>query len=237
MTGRQHQPLILEPGSEMAVQWAVSQRPVDYDTAMRVMEDRVSSIADGKAEELIWLLEHPSLYTAGTSAKEADLLEANRLPVHWTGRGGQFTYHGPGQRVVYVMLDLKRRTGGDVRRFVGLLESVLITALAQFGIQGETRKDRVGVWVPLKEPNGMSEAKIAAIGIRVRKWVSFHGLSLNVAPDLTHFDGIVPCGIDEFGVTSLADLAVSASQEEVDMVLRRAFEASLGATVDCSPPA
>ena len=201
------------------VQWAVSSELVDYDTALAAMETRAGAIANNSASELVWLLEHPPLYTAGTSAKQEDLLQTDRFPVYWTGRGGQFTYHGPGQRVVYVMLDIKRRTDGDVRRFVKLLESWVIGALAEFGVHGETRADRVGVWVPMDERSPASEAKIAAIGIRVRKWVSFHGLSLNVAPQLDHFDGIVPCGISEHGVTSLTDLGVQAPMAEVDATL------------------
>ena len=226
----------LSSDAEHVVQWAVSHRPVDYDAAVAAMEGRVAAIARDEASELIWLLEHPSLYTAGTSAKQEDLLHTNRFPVYWTGRGGQFTYHGPGQRVVYVMLDIRRRTGGDVRRFVKLLESWLIGTLAEFGVNGETRADRVGVWVPMDKGSGSSEAKIAAIGIRVRKWVSFHGLSVNVTPELDHFDGIVPCGISEYGVTSLADLGVEASLDTVDDVLRRVFEQSIGQIVECEPP-
>lgn len=220
-----------------AVQWAVSRELVDYAAAVAAMEARVAAIAKGEASELVWLLEHPPLYTAGTSADQADLLDSNGFPVHWTGRGGQFTYHGPGQRVVYVMLDIKKRTGGDVRRFVKLLENWVIDVLAVFGVHGETRADRVGVWVPLETPEQSSEAKIAAIGIRVRKWVSFHGLSLNVRPDLNHFDGIVPCGISEHGVTSLQDLGVEMSLEGVDAVLRNVFEQSVGPVTAGPAPA
>ncbi|MEM7747666.1 MAG: lipoyl(octanoyl) transferase LipB [Pseudomonadota bacterium] len=237
MTGRRQLPEGFRPDSKNEVQWAVSQQPVDYQSAVAAMEARVAAIARGEASELIWLLEHPALYTAGTSAKEEDLLHANRFPVFRTGRGGQYTYHGPGQRVVYAMLDIKRRTGGDVRKFVALLEWWLISVLAEFGIHGETRDDRVGVWVPTRDHGEMTEAKIAAIGIRVRKWVSFHGLSLNVSPDLEHFDGIVPCGISDHGVTSLADLGRTSSLERVDDVLRQVFDMSIGLTKSSTPPA
>ena len=199
------------------------------------MESRADAIAAGDAPERVWLLEHPPLYTAGTSAKAADLLDA-RFPVFRAGRGGQFTYHGPGQRVVYVMLDLKRRRP-DVRAFVGALEGWLIDALQALGVTGETRETRVGVWVGRpNKPRGidgaMAEDKIAAIGIRVRRWVSFHGVSLNVAPDLTHFQGIVPCGIGEahYGVTSLRDLGRVATMADVDAALRAAFETRFGPT-------
>ena len=224
------------PSDSRLVEWAVSPEFVDYDAAVNAMEARAAAIASQQARELVWLLEHPPLYTAGTSAKPEDLLQTNRFPVYWTGRGGQFTYHGPGQRVVYVMLDIKQRTGGDVRQFVKLLESWVIGVLAELGVHGETRADRVGVWVPMQEGAQASEAKIAAIGIRVRKWVSFHGLSLNVTPELEHFDGIVPCGISEHGVTSLADLGVQTSITAVDEVLRREFEQRIGRVSDCAPP-
>jgi lipoyl(octanoyl) transferase len=200
------------------------------------MEARVAAIADGEAAERIWLVEHPALYTAGTSARDDDLLDA-RFPVHRTGRGGQFTYHGPGQRVAYVMLDLKRRRP-DVRAFVAALESWLIDALAAFGIVGERREDRVGVWVrrpekPAAIDGAPAEDKIAALGIRVRRWVSFHGIALNVAPDLSHFSGIVPCGIARahYSVTSLRDLRLSATMSDADRALRAAFDARFGETV------
>jgi lipoyl(octanoyl) transferase len=199
------------------------------------MEARVEAIAAGKASEQVWLLEHPPLYTAGTSAKDGDLKDA-RLPVHKSGRGGQFTYHGPGQRVAYVMLDLKSRRP-DVRAYVAMLENWIIATLNGFNVHGERREDRVGVWVKRPDkvpgPSGESaEDKIAAIGVRVRRWVSFHGISLNVEPDLTHFSGIVPCGIaaQHYGVTSLADLGLTVSMTETDMVLRREFNAIFGAT-------
>jgi len=233
---RRRLPEGFQPDIAHEVDWAVSRKPVDYQSAVTIMETRATAIARGEASELIWLLEHPALYTAGTSAKDEDLLHGNRFPVFQTGRGGQYTYHGPGQRVVYAMLDIKRRTGGDVRKFVALLEWWLISVLAEFGIHGETRDDRVGVWVPTPDRGEMTEAKIAAIGIRVRKWVSFHGLSLNVSPDLEHFDGIVPCGISEHGVTSLADLGQTASLDGVDDVLRQVFETAIGRTKSSSPP-
>lgn len=195
---------------------------VAYEKAVLGMEKRVAQISANQAPELVWLLEHPSLYTAGTSADYADLLSPDRFPVHATGRGGQFTYHGPGQRIAYVMFDLKRRTP-DVRLFVALLEEVLIGTLKTFEVVGERREDRVGVWVrrPDKGPN--VEDKIAALGIRVRKWVTFHGLSLNVNPDLEHFSGIIACGVQNHGVTSLHDLGKNVSMTEVDAVLLREF--------------
>ena len=187
------------------------------------MEARVLAISEGRAQELIWLVEHPPLYTAGTSADEADLIEA-RFPVHKSGRGGQFTYHGPGQRVVYVMLDLTKR-GQDVRRFVMALEAWLIETLGAFNLQGERREDRVGVWVKRPDKGTSFEDKIAAIGIRVRRWVTFHGISLNVEPNLAHFSGIVPCGIAEqrYGVTSLVDLGLPVTMDDADLALKTAF--------------
>ena len=201
------------------VDWRASERLVDYPDAVACMERRVAEIADGRASELVWLLEHPPVYTAGTSADPSDLLDA-RFPVFETGRGGQFTYHGPGQRVGYVMLDLRRRKA-DVRAFVRDLEEWLIRTIAHFGVDGERREGRVGIWVV--GPND-GEDKIAAIGVRVRRWVTFHGIALNVAPDLSHFSGIVPCGVRNHGVTSLAALGVHTSMAEVDEVLRREFE-------------
>jgi lipoyl(octanoyl) transferase len=204
------------------VEWQVTDAPIDYAAALDAMEARVASIAAGNAE-LVWLLEHPPLYTAGTSARREDLREP-RLPVFATGRGGQFTYHGPGQRVAYVMLDLKRR-GGDVRAYVADLEEWLIRTLAAFNIRGERREDRIGVWVRRPDKGCGREDKIAAIGIRVRRWISLHGIALNVDPDLSHFAGIVPCGIADprYGVTSFADLGHKVSMPEVDAVLRRKF--------------
>lgn len=215
-------------------EWSVAEGLIGYDDALKAMDARAAAIADGAAPELVWLLEHPPLYTAGTSAKAADLV-APRFPVHSAGRGGQFTYHGPGQRVAYLMLDLKRR-GEDVRRFVANLEEWLIRTLARFDVKGERREDRIGVWVARPEKGGGCEDKIAALGIRVRRWVTLHGVSLNVAPDLGHFAGIVPCGIADprFGVTSLADLGVRASMQDVDRALRAEFEALFGATAIAS---
>jgi lipoyl(octanoyl) transferase len=196
------------------------------------METRAAEIAAGQAPELVWLLEHPSLYTAGTSANPADLIES-RFPVHQTGRGGQMTYHGPGQRVAYSMLDLKRR-GQDVRRYVATLGEWIIRTLAAFDVRGERREDRIGVWVRRPEKGNGYEDKIAAIGIRVKQWVTLHGMAFNVDPELSHFSGIVPCGVSEqrFGVTSLRDLGISASISEVDLILRREFEALFGLTTD-----
>ncbi|MFB2551521.1 lipoyl(octanoyl) transferase LipB [Ensifer soli] len=222
------------------VRWRIAPERVGYDEAVAVMEATVAEIAAGTAGELAWLVEHPPLYTAGTSANPADLIAPDRFPVHATGRGGEYTYHGPGQRVVYVMLDLKRRRQ-DVRAFVAALERVVIETLASMNVRGERREDRVGVWVrrPEKPPlagGATAEDKIAAIGIRLRKWVSFHGFSLNVDPDLDHFGGIVPCGIRDYGVTSLVDLGLPVSETDVDMRIREAFEAVFGPTVDDPQP-
>jgi lipoyl(octanoyl) transferase len=212
------------------VEWRLGNEPVSYEQALAVMDERALAVAGGTAPELAWLIEHPPLYTAGTSARADELIEA-RFPVHWTGRGGQFTYHGPGQRVVYLMLDLKRR-GSDVRRFVATLEEWIIATLASFNIKGERREDRIGVWVRRPEKGDGREDKIAAIGIRVQRWVTLHGIAINVAPELSHFSGIVPCGVADarYGVTSLADLGVNASMAAVDAVLRREFEVLFGPT-------
>lgn len=217
------------PGSP-PVAWRVSEAPVGYDEAVAWMEARVASIAAGQEPECVWLLEHPPLYTAGTSARAEDLVAPGRLPVFPSGRGGQYTYHGPGQRVAYVMLDLTRRRT-DLRAYVASLEAWLIATLEAFNVRAERREDRVGVWVRRPEKGEGVEDKIAAIGIRVRRWVSFHGVSLNVEPDLSHFAGIVPCGVREHGVTSLVDLGLPVSMPEVDMQLRAAFEAVFGETV------
>lgn len=215
------------------VEWMISDRPVGYDDAVAAMDARASEIAAGEARELVWLLEHPPLYTAGTSATEADLLAPSRFPIHPTGRGGQHTYHGPGQRVVYLMLDLKRRRQ-DVRAYVAALEDWVIATLAAFNVRGERREDRVGVWVarPDKAPLGAGprEDKIAAIGVRVRRWVTLHGISLNVEPNLDHFSGIVPCGIRGHGVTSLVDLGIPATMGDADLALRGAFGPIFGAS-------
>ena len=214
------------------VEWRVSDSVVSYDAAVAAMEARAAGIAAGRAPELVWLLEHPPLYSAGTSANPADVIEA-RFPVYESGRGGQLTYHGPGQRVAYVMLDLKRR-GPDVRRFVVTLEEWIIRSLAAFNVRAERRDDRIGVWVRRDEKGDGYEDKIAAIGIRVKQWVTLHGMALNVDPDLSHFSGIVPCGVSEkrYGVTSLADLGIPVSMTDVDMILRREFELLFGQTTD-----
>lgn len=206
-----------------SIEWTRSPDPVAYDHAVRQMDAWVSTIFEGNGPERIWLLEHPALFTAGTSARAEDLLDANKFPVHKSGRGGQFTYHGPGQRIAYTMLDLRIR-GRDVRAFVGKLEEWVIVTLARFGVVGERHQGRVGVWVARPELGPGHEAKIAAIGVRLRRWVSFHGLSLNVAPNLDHYQAIVPCGIAESGVTSLAELGIEASMEDVDKALAASFD-------------
>lgn len=221
---------MLNNDKDTPVQWAISDMPVDYERAMELMQTRARAIAEGTAGELVWLLEHPALYTAGTSAKDQDLLDPKRLPVHKTGRGGQYTYHGPGQRIAYVMLDLRQR-GRDVRAFVQNLEGWVIDTLATYNIAGERRDGRIGVWVKRPDLGIGREAKIAAIGVRVSRWVSFHGISLNISPDLSHYQGIVPCGIAEHGVTSFEDLGQIVSMQEIDSTLKQTFEQRFGATV------
>jgi len=211
------------PGSA-AVEWLISDQAIPYPEAIATMESRVADIAAGRAPELVWLLEHPPLYTSGTSGKTADLLDP-RFPIFQSGRGGQITYHGPGQRVAYVMLDLKRRRP-DVRAYVASLEEWIIRTLAAFNVRGERREDRVGVWVARPDKGKGFEDKIAAIGVRLRRWVSFHGIAINVEPELSHFQGIVACGVTDprYGVTSLADLGLTLSMPDVDIALRQAFE-------------
>jgi lipoyl(octanoyl) transferase len=227
------------PPGAPPVEWAIAEGLVGYEAAVAEMEARAAAIAEGRAAERVWLVEHPPLYTAGTSAQDRDLVEPDRFPVFRSGRGGQFTYHGPGQRVAYVMLDLNRRRP-DVRLFVAALEAWLIRTLASFNVRGERREDRVGVWVrrPEKgegvEGDAPCEDKIAAIGIRVRRWVTFHGISLNVEPDLSHFSGIVPCGVSQHGVTSLVDLGLPVTMDDADLALRAAFEEVFGPTVSVS---
>jgi lipoyl(octanoyl) transferase len=216
-------------GSEAApatdgIEWRISSAPAAYSDAVAEMESRVAAIRAGTASELVWLLQHPPLYTAGTSARPEDLLEPGRLPVYRAGRGGRYTYHGPGQRVVYVMLDLARR-GEDVRCYVYRLEEWGIRTLARLGVAGERREGRVGIWVR----RGAGEAKIAAIGVRVRRWVTYHGMAINIDPELDHFRGIVPCGITEHGVTSLAALGISTTMAELDAALRETFAEVFGA--------
>jgi lipoyl(octanoyl) transferase len=230
---------LLAPGNAPPVEWVVTPGLTEFPDALADMEARAEAIARGEAAERVWLIEHPALYTAGTSARESDLIDA-RFPVHRAGRGGQFTYHGPGQRVAYVMLDLKRRRP-DVRAYVATLESWLIETLKAFDVVGETRQDRVGVWVarpdkPASALGEMAEDKIAAIGVRIRRWVTLHGVALNVSPDLTHFSGIAPCGIREphYGVTSLVDLGRATTMARADAALRAAFETVFGPTFD--PP-
>lgn len=213
--------------SPEAIAWKTSDAPVAYPEAIAFMEQRVDHVHAGRTAELVWLLEHPALYTAGTSARQQDLLAPTRFPVFATGRGGQYTYHGPGQRVGYVMMDIRRRNN-DVRRFVHDLEEWLIRTLDHFNVRGERREGRVGIWVARKSGR---EDKIAALGIRIRKGISFHGISINVEPDLEHFSGIVPCGISQHGVTSLADLGITATSHDVDVALRHAFEGVFGRTV------
>jgi len=214
------------------MQWLLSDDPVDYPAAIACMEGRIAAIRDGRAEEAVWLLEHGSLYTAGTSADPSDLLDPGRFPVFATGRGGQYTYHGPGQRIAYVMLDLNKR-GQDVRRYVHDLEAWIIAALARFGVHGERRQGRVGIWVA---GAGGSEDKIAAIGVRVRRWVTFHGIAVNLAPDLSHYRGIVPCGVAEHGVTSLRRLGIGATMADLDGALKAAFAEVFALTPGADTP-
>ncbi len=223
---------------EDAIEWAVSTAPVDYQSAVGFMEARVAAIGEGKARQMVWLLEHPALYTAGTSARPHDLRDDASFPVFKSGRGGQYTYHGPGQRVAYLMLDLKPR-GRDIRTFVQSVEAWVIDALYAFNVKGMVRCGRVGVWVDRTQSGGpVREDKIAAIGLRVRKWVSFHGISLNVEPDLSHFNGIVPCGISDvgLGVTSLVDLGLPVTMDDVDGALKASFEQVFGPIVDVDAP-
>jgi lipoyl(octanoyl) transferase len=218
-----------------AVEWAEGEHPVGYADAVGAMDARAAAVAAGTAPELVWLLEHPALYTSGTGTQPGDLIEA-RFPVHASGRGGQLTYHGPGQRIAYAMLDLKHRTP-DVRRYVANLEEWIIRTLAAFDVAGERRQERIGVWVRRPDKGAQHEDKIAAIGIRLKRWVSLHGIALNVAPDLSHFAGIVPCGVSDprYGVTSLADLGRKVAMPEVDAVLRREFGRLFGPTADADP--
>jgi lipoyl(octanoyl) transferase len=219
------------------VEWQISDAPVPYPDAVTAMEARVAAIAAGEAPELVWLLEHPPLYTSGTSGKASDLLDA-RFPTFATGRGGQLTYHGPGQRVAYVMLDLKRRRP-DVRAYVASLEELILRTLAAFNVRGERREDRVGVWVKRPDKGSEHEDKIAAIGVRLKRWVSFHGIAINVEPELEHFAGIVPCGVADprYGVTSLVDLGLLVTMADVDIALRQAFEELFGPTRALLPEA
>ncbi len=221
------------------VEWRIEPGLTPYADALAFMEARAAAIRDGTADELVWLVEHPPLYTAGTSAKPRDLIDPGRFPVFDAGRGGEYTYHGPGQRVAYVMLDLKRRRE-DVRAFVAALEDWIIGALASFNVRGERRDDRVGVWVARPDrpplPGGRpAEDKIAAIGIRLRRWVSFHGISVNIEPDLSHFGGIVPCGISGYGVTSLVDLGLPVTMEDFDIALKASFENVFGPVAGTEP--
>lgn len=215
---------------EKPVEWRISDDPVPYPDALAKMRARAAAIASEEAGELVWLLEHPPLYTAGTSAKQNDLLLPEKFPVYQAGRGGQYTYHGPGQRVIYVMLDLRQR-GRDIRRLVHNLEGWVIATLAAYSIKGARRDGRIGVWVSRPERGVGAEDKIAAIGVRVSRWVSFHGISINISPDLTHYDGIVPCGISDHGVTSFEDLGQIVAMEEVDLTLKQAFVRYFGATI------
>jgi lipoyl(octanoyl) transferase len=219
------------PAGGEAVEWRIAETPVPYPDAVTAMESRVADIAAGKAPELVWLLEHPPLYTSGTSGRDSDLLEA-RFPIFQTGRGGQITYHGPGQRVAYVMLDLKRRRP-DVRAYVASLEEWIIRTLAAFNVRGERREDRVGVWVKRPDKGPGFEDKIAAIGVRLKRWVSFHGIAINVEPDLSHFSAIVPCGVVDprYGVTSLVDLGLPVTLPDVDVALRQAFAEVFGEAI------
>ena len=223
---------LFAPDDAPPVEWVVTPGLTQYSDALAEMESRAEAIARGDAPERVWLIEHPPLYTAGTSSQPQQLIDA-RFPVHTAGRGGQFTYHGPGQRVGYVMLDLKRRAP-DVRRFVATIEEWIIRTLAAFNVRGERRDDRIGVWVRRPDKGDGFEDKIAAIGIRIQRWVTLHGFALNIEPELSHFAGIVPCGVSDprYGVTSLADLGVTVSMPEVDMVLCSTFAPLFGATID-----
>ena len=218
------------PSVAAEADWTVSDRPVAYADAVAAMEERIAAIASGDAPELVWLLEHPPVYTSGTSAKPDHLVDS-RFPLIQTGRGGQMTYHGPGQRVAYVMLDLKRR-GPDVRAYVASLEEWMIRTLSAFNVRGERHEDRVGVWVARPDKGVGFEDKIGAIGVRIKRWVTMHGISLNVEPDLSHFTGIVPCGVSDrrYGVTSLADLGLTATMDDVDVALRQAFTEVFGSS-------
>jgi lipoyl(octanoyl) transferase len=235
VSARQSQARLPLPQGLPPAEWRISDTAVDYEVALAAMDARVEVIAAGQAPEFVWLLEHPSLYTAGTSAKAGDLKEP-RFPVHHVGRGGQFTYHGPGQRVAYAMLDLNARKR-DVRAYVSMLEEWIIRSLAAFNVRGERRDDRIGVWVKRPDKGDGFEDKIAAIGIRVRRWITLHGIAINVEPDLSHFAGIVPCGVSEqrYGVTSLHDLGITATMTDLDMVLRREFEALFGPVNSTDP--
>ena len=215
----------LRDDASQRLEWRLESGLVPYPEALRTMEERAAAIAEGRSPELVWLLEHPPLFTAGTSAKASDLVQPDRFPVYQAGRGGQYTYHGPGQRVGYVVLDLARRGRADLRLYVQDLEEWLVRTLARFGVRGERRPGRVGIWVA--RPGG-AEEKIAAIGVRVRRWITYHGVSINRDPDLSHFEGIVPCGIADRGVTSLAKLGVKTSPEELDRVLVEEFERVFG---------
>ena len=210
------------------VEWIISSGLVEYPDALKAMDERVDSIQKGNAKELVWLLEHPPLYSAGTSAKPKDLLTPNRFPVFKTGRGGQYTYHGPGQRVAYIMLDLNRRRR-DIRAYVSSLETWIINTLAKFNIRGERRSDRIGIWVRRTDLNNSErEDKIGAIGIRIKRWVTLHGISINVSPDLEHFGGIIPCGIDGYGVTSFEDIGQPLEVYDLDVELRTEFDQLFG---------
>jgi len=216
------------------IEWRSSETAVPYECAVAEMESRVGAIRAGAAPELVWLLEHPPLYTAGTSARDEDLLDPGHLPIHRTGRGGRYTYHGPGQRIAYVMLDLARRRE-DVHCYVHHLEEWGIRMLARFDVHGERREGRVGIWVANHEGGGGGEAKIAAIGVRVRRWVTYHGMAINIDPDLDHYRGIIPCGIAEHGVTSLAALGIPATTADVDIALRATFDQVFGEAPACAP--
>lgn len=225
----------VDTAAKAPIQWAISEGLVPYQAALDAMNARAAAIRDAGAPQLIWLLEHPPLYTSGTSARREDLLSPDRFPVHETGRGGQFTYHGPGQRIAYVMLDM-RQHGGDVRGLVCNIERWVIGALAAFNVKGERREGRVGIWVRRPEKGDGKEDKIAAIGLRVSRWITTHGLSFNVEPDLTHYGGIVPCGISEHGVTSLADLGLPVSTSDADIALKAAFEEIFGPVERAAAP-
>ncbi len=223
----------MKRNDNIPTEWLISENPVPYLQAIKFMKQRAKDISMGDAKELVWLLEHSPLYSAGTSAKDKDLIDPDKFPVFTSGRGGQYTYHGPGQRIIYIMLDLTKR-GKDIRAYIKALEGLIINTLSQFNIKGKIHEGKVGVWVDRPEKGNNCQDKIAAIGVRVSRWVSFHGISLNISPNLSHYDGIIPCGISDNGVTSFEDLGHITPIEQVDVILRQVFEEKFGTTINCN---